>query len=248
MASTLEPELLIEAALLASRKPIAVRDLRRLFDDELSAKTVRGILAALAKRWESRGLRLIEMPDGAWRFRTAEEVEPRLLKLRGERAQRYSRAAMETLAVIAYRQPVTRGDIEALRGVSVNPAIIRAFEERGWIETVGYRESPGRPALLGTTKTFLADLGLRSLDELPQVGEADEAAFALGIDNPAAAAAEGALQTQEELHFEDEDHSAEGGQGPRAALGAEEAHAVPAPDEEGAAPGGAPSGSAEPPR
>ncbi len=234
--ASLEPELLIEAALLASRKPLAVRDLRRLFDDELSAKTVRAILASLAKRWSQRGLRLAEMPDGTWRFRTAEEVEPLLLKLQEERPQRYSRAAMETLAVIAYRQPVTRGDIEALRGVSVNPSIIRAFEERGWIETVGYRESPGRPALLATTKTFLADLGIKSLEELPRLGEAEEAAFALGDDNPQAAAAEGALQKQEEFDFEDQDHASEGGKSPHAAVGAEKAHAVPSPDEEGAAP------------
>lgn len=113
---------------------------------------------------------------------------------------------METLAVIAYRQPVTRGDIESIRGVAVNAQIIRAFEERGWIETVGYRETPGRPALLATTKTFLADLGLKSLDELPSLSSAslEEADFELGIENPSSAAPQGEQQTQQELDFEKE--------------------------------------------
>ena len=160
------PQHIIEAALLSSRRPMPVREIRRLFDDRLSAKSVKEHLAELQAFWEDRGMRLVELSDG-WRFQTASELGPRFLRLDEEKPPRYSRAAMETLAIIAYHQPVTRGDIEELRGVTVNPATLRLFEERGWIETVGYRESPGRPALLATTRTFLNDLGLRSLAELP---------------------------------------------------------------------------------
>ena len=160
------PQHIIEAALLSSRRPMPVREIRRLFDDRLSAKSVKEHLAELQAFWEDRGMRLVELSDG-WRFQTASELGPRFLRLDEEKPPRYSRAAMETLAIIAYHQPVTRGDIEELRGVTVNPATLRLFEERGWIETVGYRESPGRPALLATTRTFLNDLGLRSRALMP---------------------------------------------------------------------------------
>lgn len=164
----LEPQFVLEAALLSADRPLSVRDLRRLFDDRLSAKTIRGHLQALQEHWNERGMRLVELATG-WRFQTAQEAVYQLARLREERPARYSRAAMETLAIIAYRQPVTRGDIEDLRGVALNALLLRQFEERGWIETVGYRETPGRPALLGTTKQFLNDLGLKSLDELPSL-------------------------------------------------------------------------------
>ena len=202
----LEAQHVIEAALLASRTPLDVRTLRRLFNDALSAKAVRAHLSALQAFWAGRGLVLEELPGGEWRFRTHEDMAGPLSALKAERAPKYSRAAMETLAVIAYRQPVTRGDIESIRGVAVNAQIIRAFEERGWIETVGWRETPGRPALLATTKTFLADLGLKSLDELPSLASAtlEEAVFALGIETPSSTAPQGGRQTQQELDFEKE--------------------------------------------
>ncbi len=200
-----DPSLVLEAALLASPRPIPVRELRRLFDDRLSAKTVRGHLEALQSFWSARGMRLIELSDG-WRFQTSDEAARYLQRLETEKPQRYTRAAMETLAIIAYRQPVTRGDIEELRGVAVNPATLRAFEERGWIETIGHRETPGRPALLGTTKQFLNDLGLRSLDELPSLDSEPLPEFLLGDERHAGdVLAEGGDKTtplQEEMHFE----------------------------------------------
>ena len=175
----LKPEHVIEAALLASRTPLEPRTLRKLFDDALSAKTIKQHLEALRAEWLERGLVLEELPGGAWRFRTAEALGPYLARLAVDKPQRFSRAALETLAVIAYRQPVTRGDIEAIRGVAVNPAIIRQLEERGWIETVGWRETPGRPALLGTTRQFLEDFGLKSLEDLPVPESAENAPFDL---------------------------------------------------------------------
>lgn len=144
----------LEAALLAARKPLSIREMRRLFSDELSAKTVRQELESLRVFWENRAMVLEELSDGTWRFRTAEGAMTWLARIEEERPARYSRAAMETLAIIAYRQPVTRGDIEEIRGVAVNPAILRQFEDRGWIETVGWRETPGRPALLAPRSIF----------------------------------------------------------------------------------------------
>lgn len=198
--SSLEPRHVIEAALLSAGRPLSVRELRRLFGDRLSAKTVRSHLEALRAFWSERGMRLSELSDG-WRFSTAPEIAQALLALEPEKAPRYSRAAMETLAIIAYRQPVTRGDIEDIRGVAVNPAIIRAFEERGWIETVGRRDTPGRPELLGTTRQFLDDLGLRSLEELPALPESEKPEFALSLP----AEAGGGTPLQKEIDFEKHD-------------------------------------------
>lgn len=144
----------LEAALLAARKPLSIREMRRLFSDELSAKTVRQELESLRVFWENRAMVLEELSDGTWRFRTAEGAMTWLARIEEERPARYSRAAMETLAIIAYRQPVTRGDIEEIRGVAVNPAILRQFEDRGWIETVGWRETPGRRRCLAPRSIF----------------------------------------------------------------------------------------------
>ena len=157
----------LEAALLAARKPLSIREMRRLFSDELSAKTVRQELESLRVFWENRAMVLEELSDGTWRFRTAEGAMTWLARIEEERPARYSRAAMETLAIIAYRQPVTRGDIEEIRGVAVNPNVLRQLQERGWVEVVGRRESPGRPELFATTRQFLDDLGLKSLADLP---------------------------------------------------------------------------------
>lgn len=168
----------VETALLSAKKPLAVRDLRRLFDDRYSAKEVKEALGELQTEWQERGLRLVELGTG-WRFQTAPEMGRYLSRLEEERPVRYSRAALEVLAIIAYRQPVTRGDIEEIRGVAVNTNVLRQFEERGWVETLGYRETPGRPALLGTTRHFLNDLGIKSLDELPAMPESPEPDFPL---------------------------------------------------------------------
>lgn len=167
---SLPPEIVIETALLTAQKPLTIRELRLLFDDQLSAKTVREHLQSLQQFWTDRGLELVELSQG-WRFQTRLELTRELSRLETEKVARYSRAALEVLAIIAYRQPVTRGDIEEIRGVAVTSQVLRQFEERGWIETVGYRETPGRPALLGTTRQFLNDLGLKNLTDLPGLDE-----------------------------------------------------------------------------
>lgn len=157
---------IVEAALLASTAPLDMTHLRRLFDDTVAADEIRQAISHLQERWQNRGCELVELADG-WRFRTHAKIQPHLDRLNPEKPPRYSRAVMETLAIIAYRQPVTRGDIEDIRGVTVATQVIRTLEERGWIDTVGHRETPGRPALYATTRQFLDDLGLRSLSELP---------------------------------------------------------------------------------
>ncbi|MBK7898357.1 MAG: SMC-Scp complex subunit ScpB [Azonexus sp.] len=163
----------LEAALLAAREPLSAGELRSLFTDEVSTETLRKLLDELREDWQDRGAELVQLASG-WRFRTRAEYLPYLDRLNPEKPPRYSRAVLETLAIIAYRQPVTRGDIEEIRGVAVNANVIKALEERGWIDVVGHRETPGRPALFATTRRFLDDLGLRSLSELPpleQIGQ-----------------------------------------------------------------------------
>lgn len=166
MAQTIEPSILIETALLTSPVALTVEDLSRLFDGCLDSDAITHELGRLAFFWMDRGLRL-ELTQSGWRFQSAPEMAAALSKLTEEKPARYSRAVLETLAIIAYRQPATRGDIEEIRGVTVNPNVIRQLEERGWIEVIGHRESPGRPALFATTGSFLDDLGLRSLADLP---------------------------------------------------------------------------------
>ncbi|MEN9762120.1 MAG: SMC-Scp complex subunit ScpB [Pseudomonadota bacterium] len=161
-----EAILILEAVLLSAREPLGIADLRRVFDDEISADAVRALLAELAESWQQRGLRLVSVASG-WRFQTSPELAVYLDRLNPERPPRYSRAIMETLAIIAYRQPVTRGDIEEIRGVMVSTSVVRTLEERGWIEVIGHKDVPGRPALFGTTRRFLDDLGLSSLSDLP---------------------------------------------------------------------------------
>ncbi|MGL1832904.1 SMC-Scp complex subunit ScpB [Rhodocyclaceae bacterium SMB388] len=161
---------IIEAALLAAGAPLSVTQLRRLFDPDPGGDLVRRLLDELRQDWESRGVELVQLASG-WRFQTRPECQPYLDRLKEERAPRYSRAVLETLAIIAYRQPVTRGDIEDIRGVAVSPNVIKALESRGWIDVVGHRDTPGRPALFATTRQFLDDLGLRTLTELPALTE-----------------------------------------------------------------------------
>jgi segregation and condensation protein B len=170
MPNPAEAKRILEAALLASPEPLSLSDLRRLFDDQVGADTLKNLLAELREDWIGRAVELVSLASG-WRFQTLPEFQPFAEKLQPEKPPRYSRAVMETLAIIAYRQPVTRGDIEDIRGVVVSTQIIQALENRGWIDIVGHRETPGRPALYATTRTFLDDLGLRSLQELPPLEE-----------------------------------------------------------------------------
>lgn len=160
----------LETILLAQSQPLTMAELRKVFQDELHPDFLRKALDELRQDWQGRGVELVLVAEG-WRFQTRPEYQVYLDRLNPERPPRYSRATLETLAVIAYRQPVTRGDIEEIRGVAVSSQIIRTLEERGWIETVGHRDVPGRPALYATTKRFLADLNLRSLSELPPLPE-----------------------------------------------------------------------------
>ncbi len=157
---------ILEAALLATREPMSTHDMKKMFDEELSSDTLRKLLDQIREDWAERPVELIQLASG-WRFRTRAEYLPYLERLNPEKPPRYSRAVLETLAIIAYRQPVTRGDIEEIRGVAVNSNVVKTLEERGWIDVVGHRDTPGRPALFATTKQFLDDLGLRSVSELP---------------------------------------------------------------------------------
>ena len=170
MPNPTEAKRILEAALLASPEPVSLGDLRRLFDDQVGGDTLNNLLDELREDWSGRAVELVSLASG-WRFQTRPEFQPFAEKLQPEKPPRYSRAVMETLAIIAYRQPVTRGDIEDIRGVVVSTQIIQTLENRGWIDVVGHRDSPGRPALYATTRTFLDDLGLRSLQELPPLEE-----------------------------------------------------------------------------
>ncbi|MBU4612659.1 SMC-Scp complex subunit ScpB [Achromobacter sp. GG226] len=173
--NTSEAKLVLETALLCAPQPLGLVDMRRLFDDELDGQTVRSLLDELREDWRERGLELARLATG-WRFQSRPGMQRYLERLTPERPPKYSRAALETLAIIAYRQPVTRGDIEDIRGVTVSTNVVRALEDRGWIEVIGHREAPGRPALLGTTRQFLDDLGLAALDELPPLDAPETAA------------------------------------------------------------------------
>jgi segregation and condensation protein B len=160
----------LEAALLASQEPMAVTDLRRLFEEDYSPEIIRRVLEEMRSDWQERGIELVNVASG-WRFQVKSEYQRYMERLNPQKPPKYSRAVLETLAIIAYRQPVTRGDIEEIRGVTVSSNILKALETRGWIDIVGHREAPGRPALYSTTKSFLDDLKLRSIDELPPLEE-----------------------------------------------------------------------------
>jgi segregation and condensation protein B len=164
--NTQDAKRVLETALICAQQPLPLRELRLLFDQQLGADTLRALLDDIARDWQGRGVELVTLASG-WRFQSRPEMQPYLARLQPEKPPRYSRAVMETLAIIAYRQPVTRGDIEDIRGVTVGTQVIRQLEERGWIEVIGHREAPGRPALYATTRQFLDDLGLGGLDGLP---------------------------------------------------------------------------------
>jgi len=164
--NTDEAKRVLETALICAQQPLAMRELRSLFDEQIGADTLRAMLDELVRDWSGRGVELVTLSSG-WRFQSRPEMREFLDRLHPEKPPRYSRATLETLAIIAYRQPVTRGDIEDIRGVTVSSQIVKSLEDRGWIEAIGYREAPGRPALYATTRQFLDDLGLASLDQLP---------------------------------------------------------------------------------
>lgn len=160
----------VEAALLVSQEPLPLAELKKLFDEELSSDTLRRVLEDLRRDWQGRGVELTHVASG-WRFRARPEYQRFIERISPQKPPRYSRAVLETLSIIAYRQPCTRGDIEEIRGVVVSPNIIKALEARGWIDVVGHKEVPGRPELFATTKAFLDDLNLSSLEELPPLDD-----------------------------------------------------------------------------
>ena len=169
--NTSEAKRILETALICATAPLPLREMRALFDEQLGADTVRSLLDQLVLDWHERGVELVALSTG-WRMQSRPEMRVYLDRLHPEKPPRYSRAAMETLAIVAYRQPVTRGDIEDIRGVTVSAQIVKQLEDRGWIDAIGYREAPGRPALFATTRQFLDDLGLASLDQLPPIEHA----------------------------------------------------------------------------
>lgn len=164
--NTQDAKRVLETALICAQQPMPLRDMRTLFADEIGPDTLRALLDELVRDWEGRGVELVPLSTG-WRFQSRPAMREYLDRLHPEKPPKYSRAVMETLAIIAYRQPVTRGDIEDIRGVTVASQIIKQLEDRGWVEAIGYREAPGRPALFATTRQFLDDLGLASLEQLP---------------------------------------------------------------------------------
>lgn len=191
---TLDAKRVLETALICAGEPMSLRDIGILFAGELAPDTLRGLLDELGRDCEGRGIELVTLANG-WRYQSRPEMREVMARLRPERAPKYSRAAMETLAIIAYRQPVTRGDIEDIRGVAVSSQIVKQLEDRGWIEAIGYREAAGRPALLATTGQFLNDLGLAGLDQLP-------ALVADGTDREDGAAPALLIEQQSGLLFE----------------------------------------------
>lgn len=210
--NTADAKRILETALICSSQPLPVRDMRVLFDDELGVDTIKVLLLELQEDWAQRGLELVSVGSG-WRFQSRPEMRDALDRLHPEKPPRYTRAALETLAIIAYRQPATRGDMEDIRGVTINSLILKQLEDRGWVEVIGHRETVGRPALFATTRQFLDDLGLASLDQLPlvetpaqqaalvdalQQASGDQPGLPMDIDAADEAAAEAAEPVAEE--------------------------------------------------
>ncbi len=199
---------ILETALICAQQPLPLRELRVLFNDELGADTLKSLLLELQDEWAQRGTELVQVASG-WRFQSRPEMREYLDRLHPEKPPKYTRATLETLAIIAYRQPVTRGDIEDIRGVTVNSQLIKQLEDRGWVEVIGHRETVGRPGLYATTRQFLDDLGLESLDQLPvlespseqaasmfdALGPAQEAAVVEAVAEEAAEAVEPASES-----------------------------------------------------
>ncbi len=175
---TAQAKRVLETALLTAGQPLSMRDLRVLFDDQLGSDTLKLMLQELELEWATKGLELIHVASG-WRFQSRPELRSYLDRLHPEKPPKYTRAVLETLAIIAYRQPVTRGDMEDIRGVTIGTQIIKQLEDRGWVEVIGHRETVGRPSLFATTRQFLDDLGLDSLDQLPLLTQSDPQMSAL---------------------------------------------------------------------
>jgi segregation and condensation protein B len=192
---------ILEAALLSSQDPVSLIDLKKMFEQNLSHDDLRKLLDELREEWADKSIELVQVASG-WRFRVKPEYHAYLGRMASEKAPRYSRAVMETLAIIAYRQPVTRADVESIRGVQVSPHILKTLEARGWIDQIGTRETPGRPAIFGTTKKFLDDLNLKSLEELPPL---DQLQMALDMNQGEAPSVTAPLQDQIEQAVEPEE-------------------------------------------
>ncbi len=186
--NTQDAKRVLETALICAQQPLPLAALRALFDDQVGLDTLKALLEELVLDWAGRGVELVPLATG-WRFQSRPEMREYLDRLNPEKPPKYSRAVLETLAIVAYRQPVTRGDIEDIRGVAVGSPIVKQLEDRGWIEAIGHREAPGRPALYATTRQFLDDLGVASLDQLPP----------LDGENGADERFEGALSRQSDL-------------------------------------------------
>ena len=171
--NTSDAKRILETALICAQQPLLMRDIRVLFEEEIGADTLKTLLLELQQDWAFKGVELISVATG-WRFQSRPEMREYLDRLTPEKPPKYTRAVLETLAIIAYRQPATRGDMEDIRGVTINALILKQLEDRGWIEVIGHRESVGRPALFATTKQFLDDMGIESLDQLPELGPLQE--------------------------------------------------------------------------
>jgi segregation and condensation protein B len=207
--NTDEAKKVLETALLCAREPMTIHGMKKLFADVdangrqigagVGADTIKILLEELRQDWQDRGIEIVGLASG-WRFQSRPEMKPYLDRIAPEKPPKYSRATLETLAIIAYRQPVTRGDIEEIRGVAVNSQTIKMLEDRGWIDVIGHREVPGRPALLGTTRQFLDDLGLASLAQLPPLQQVAD-----GSEGRSLAALEAALQQFEDEHQPEHD-------------------------------------------
>lgn len=163
----------LETALICSMQPLQMKDMRVLFADEVAVDTIKNMLQDLQHEWHNKGVELVQVASG-WRFQSKPQMRPYLDRLHPEKPPKYTRAVLETLAIIAYKQPVTRGDMEDIRGVTINSTILKQLEDRGWVEVIGHRDTVGRPGLYATTRQFLDDLGIASLDQLPTFGALDE--------------------------------------------------------------------------
>jgi segregation and condensation protein B len=213
--NTADAKRILETALICTQQPLPVRELRVLFSDQLGADTIKELLAQLQFDWAQRGVELVCVASG-WRFQSRPEMREYLDRLHPEKPPRYSRAVLETLAIIAYRQPVTRGDMEDIRGVTINSQILKQLEDRGWVEVIGHREAAGRPALYATTRQFLDDLGLASLDQLPELqSPTQRGAFAALAD---------AAEPQPELAIGAPD---DGDDAPASGAGSQPPHPIP---------------------
>jgi segregation and condensation protein B len=200
----------IETALLCAQEPITAMDLTRLFTDELSPADIEEVLTAIQEDWQDKGMELVHIATG-WRFQSRLSMREYLDRLTPEKPPRYSRAVMETLAIIAYRQPVTRGEIEEIRGVAVSSNVMKQLEDRGWVEVIGHKETIGRPGLYATTKQFLDDLSLPNLQSLPLLEDAAPTFESLGqgvIEFDQSATVETVI-TMEEGNSSDDQHEAE---------------------------------------